>query len=69
MYICVQERLYYVEVQIFLEKKYSAQQADFLSSQKTNNCPMSFPPINSRCMQRFTNFSVVALLLMSPVNL
>lgn len=58
VYICVQERLYYVEEQIFLgKKKYSAQQADFLSSQKTNNCPKSFPPINSRCRPRLTRLS------------
>ena len=35
-------------------KKYSD---DFLNSYKTNNSPMSFLPINSRCMQRFTRLS------------
>lgn len=51
------KELYYVEVQISLQKKYSAQQDDFLNSYKTNNGPMSFLPINSRCMQRFTRLS------------
>lgn len=48
------KELYYVEVQIFLGKKYSAQQDDFLNPYKTNNGPMSFLPINSRCTQRLT---------------
>lgn len=30
---------------------------DFLNSYKTNNGPMSFLPINSRCMWRFTRLS------------
>lgn len=58
MYICVQERASLCwSTNILRKKKYSAQQDDFLNSYKTNNGPMSFLPIDSRCTQRLTRLS------------
>ena len=57
VHLCTRKTILCWRTNILRKKKYSAQQADFLSSQKTNNCPKSFPPINSRCRPRLTRLS------------